>query len=198
MGLRTLLHVLLLGAAFMPDRCSAKFVSALILDEAVAEACSSGPQASRDAAGLSTGTKMCIDARLQRARYLRANGHLEASLKDFRAFEELLPGQLAETSAERQELEALRTAIAMQREGRRLFAAAEELEESKDRGGARMLYKQSIGSLKAAARYLIDLRSQKTDASAKSLTDLATAADRRAASLSGPSQLSSDSFETEF
>ena len=58
MGLRTLLHVLLLGAVFLRNRCSAKSVSALILDEAVAEACPSGAQPSRHGAALSSGTQL--------------------------------------------------------------------------------------------------------------------------------------------
>ncbi len=198
MGLRALLHVVLLGTAFMPDRCSAKFVDALMLDEAVAEACSSAALPSGDGASLNSVTKTCLNARVQRARHLRANGHLEAALKDFKAFAELLPHKLASTSPEAEELEALATGIAMQREGRRLFAAAEGLEENKDRAGARALYEQAIGTLKTSARYLLDLQSQRNDEIAKTLTDMAAAAERRASRLSKPSKLSSDSSETEF
>ena len=182
----------------MPDRCSAKFVDALMLDEAVAEACSSAAQPSHDGASLHIGKNTCLKARLQRAQHLRANGHLEAALKDFKAFADLLSDELASTSPEAKELEALETAIAMQREGRRLYAAAEELEDSKDRAGARALYEQAIGALKASARYLLDLQSQKTDEIAKTLTDMAEAAERRASRLSKPSKLSSGSSETEF
>lgn len=176
MGLRAPVQLLLLVAAVMPDRCSAKFVSGLILDEAVAEACSSDlAMLSPVGAAGSAGTKKCMDARLQRARYLRANGHLEASLKDFKACADLLPDEFDAAL----ELKVLSTAISLQREGRQLFFAAEELEERKDKPGARLLYQQSIGTLKAAARYLVELRTDKNNANAKSLTDMAEAAERR-------------------
>lgn len=182
------LRVLML-VAIMPHSCSAKFVNGLILNEAVAEACSADwVQPSPTGVPVSAGTKKCVDARLQRARYLRANGHLEASLKDFRACADLLPGEFAtSTSPEMQELQALSTAIALQREGRQQFLTAEELEERNDRTGARDMYQQSIVTLKSAARYLVGLRTEKNDAHAKSLTDLAAWADRR-----------SQEFETEF
>ena len=79
------------------------------------------------------------------------------------------------------ELNALSAAIALQREGRQLFFAAEEREERKDKSGARLLYQQSIATLKTAARYLVDLRTDKNNANAKSLTDMAEAAERRSA-----------------
>ena len=189
MSLPAPLRVLMLVAAIMPQRCSAKFVNGLILDEAVAEACSADwVQPSPTGMPVSSGTKKCIEARLQRARYLRANGHLEASLKDFRACADLLPGEFAtSTSPEVQELRALSTAIALQREGRQQFMTSEELEERNDRSGARDMYQQSIVALRSAARYLIDLRAEKTNAHAKSLTDLAAWAERR-----------SQEFESEF
>jgi hypothetical protein len=179
MGLRApVLLLLLLVAAVMPDRCSAKFVSGLMLDEGVAEACSSDlVKPSPPGAAGSAGTTKCVDARLQRARYLRANGHLEASLKDFKACADLLPDEFGAAL----ELNALSAAIALQREGRQLFFAAEEREERKDKSGARLLYQQSIGTLKTAARYLVDLRTDKNNANAKSLTDMAEAAERRSA-----------------
>ena len=82
MSLPAPLRVLMLVAAIMPQRCSAKFVNGLILDEAVAEACSADwVQPSPTGMPVSSGTKKCIEARLQRARYLRANGYLEAPFR---------------------------------------------------------------------------------------------------------------------
>ena len=179
----------MLAAAIVPHRCSAKFVNGLILDEAVAEACSADwVQPSPTGVPVSAATKKCVDARLQRARYLRANGHLEASLKDFRACADLLPDESStSTNPEAQELQALSRAIALQREGRQQLMNAEELEERNDRAGARDMYLQSIVTLKSAARYLVGLRTEKNDAHAKSLTDLAAWAERR-----------SQEFESEF
>ena len=175
----------------LPDRCSAKFVNALILDEAVAESCSADstePHPSKpglpSAVPVSPGTKRCVHARLDRARYLRSNGHLKAALKDFKACKDLLPEefQLMKKSPEAREFQSLSTAIAMQREGRRLYAEAEELVQQ-DRSGALMLYQQSISTLKRAAHYLVTLRSTKNDANARSLTDLAELAEKQTKAL---------------
>ena len=76
-----------------------------------------------------------------------------------------------EAKGDASHFQALSTAIALQREGRQQFMTAEELEERNDRSGARDMYQQSIVALKSATRYLIDLRTEKNDAHAKSLTE---------------------------
>lgn len=186
MVLRAPLHVVLLVAAVLPDRCSAlalPHTDTIGLDEAVAEACSATGWVKKPLSNAApdAGTKLCLAARLRRARHLRNGGHLEASLKDYKACADLLPYEFAAArlSPEAKELDALSTAIASQREGRRLYYEAAKLAEGKDPASA-LLYQKSIRPLKSAARYLLDLKSPKAMADGKLLTAMAALADEHA------------------